>query len=121
MKEYVRKKVIEEYNCVDVWFECETDKVLAIGDKMYELNSEAYMNGYNWDALFNYYLGKHHPELLEGLDSDPEAGSYMARYALSTENEAKADKFVIIIKSLIENEEELYRIVQQESEDIEWD
>jgi len=121
MRDYVRKNVSKEYNRIDVWFENETDKVLKIGDKMYEINSEAYMNGYNWDAFFNYYLAKHYPDVLEGLDSDPEAGSCVAYYELNTENEARADKFIEIIKSLVENEEELYRIVKEEGDDIEWD
>lgn len=123
MTEYVYKLVRndEEVQCIDIWFQNEMDQVLKIGDKMYELNEEAYMNGYNWDALINYYLAKHAPEVLEGLDSDPEAGSYMARYEYSAENEKKADKFVKIIKYLIENEAELYRIVKEESDQIEWD
>lgn len=123
MTDYVYKLVRndEEAQCIDIWFQNEMDQVLKIGDRMYELNEEAYMNGYNWDALINYYLTKHAPEVLEGLDSDPEAGSYMARYAYSVENEKKADKFLEIIKYLIENEAELYRIVKEESDQIEWD
>ena len=61
------------------------------------------------------------PELLEGLEPDPEAGSYMAYYAPTPENEAKAKKFVEIIASLVENEEELCRIVREEGDEIEWD
>ncbi len=26
----------------------------SIGEKMYEINENDTMNGYNWDALFNY-------------------------------------------------------------------
>ncbi len=121
MKEYVRKNISKEYNSISVWFENETDNVFAIGQKMEEINDEAYMNGYNWDAFFNYYLTKHHPDVLTGLDSDPESGSYVAHYELTPENEVRADKFIEIIKSLIENEDELYRIVREEGDDIEWD
>lgn len=45
------------------------------------------MNGYNWDALFMYYLA----QLAE------------------------------IIVSLVENEEELYRLVREEGDKIQWD
>jgi hypothetical protein len=121
LEEYVRKNISEEYNSVSVWFENEDDKVFEIGEKMNEINENAYMNGYNWDAFFNYYLAKYTPDVLVGLDSDPEAGSYVAHYELTPENEARADKFIEIIKSLIENEEELYRIVREEGDDIEWD
>ena len=119
MSDYVSMRKDEKY--IRVYFQNEMSKPLAIGDKMYTINEEAYMNGYNWDALFNYYLAKHAPEVLEGMEGDPEAGSYAAYYAPSLENEAKAQRFVEIIRSLIENEEELYRIVREESDEIEWD
>ena len=106
---------------IDVWFYDEYEKPLAIGAKMYEINENAYMNGYNWDAFFNYYLSQNAPDILEGLDSDPEAGSYVAYYELTEENERKAERFAQIIISLIENEEELYRIVREKGDEIEWD
>lgn len=119
MQDYVKMAVTDEW--IYVMFNNEDDKPFAVGEKMNEANEEAYMNGYNWDALFNYYLAKHAPELLEGLEPDPEAGSYMAYYAPTPENEAKAKKFVEIIASLVENEEELCRIVREEGDEIEWD
>ena len=79
------------------------------------------MNGYNWDALFRYYLAERAPELLIGLDSDPEAGSYVAYYERNAENEAKAQQLAEIIVSLVENEEELYRLVREEGDKIQWD
>lgn len=119
MVDYV--KLNKDNDRIDVWFFNENEKPFIIGKKMCEINENAYMNGYNWDAFFNYYLAKHAPEVLEGMDSDPEAGSYVAYYALTPENEEKAEKFLEIIISLIENEEELYRIVREEGEEIEWD
>lgn len=67
------------------------DKPFSIGERMAEINKNAYMNGYNWDAFFNYYLSKHAPDLWKGMDSDPEAGSYAAFYTLTRENEQKAE------------------------------
>ena len=58
---------------------------------------------------------------MEGLDSDPEAGSYVAFFPLTEENEKKAESFVELIISLIENEDELYRIVREKGNEIEWD
>ncbi len=121
LKEYVRKNINKEYNSISVLFENEIDKVLTIGQKIEEIDNKAYMNGYNWDVLFNYYLAKNYPDILVGLESDPEAGCYIASYKLNEENEVRADKFIEIIKSLIENEEELYRIVREEGNNIEWD
>ena len=119
MSDYV--SVIKYGEWVGVSFSCEHEKPFAIGEKMNEINEMAYMNGYNWDALFNYCLSENAPELLEGLDSDPEAGSYTAYYKLSEENEDKANRFAEFIESLVENEDELYRIVRENGDEIEWD
>ena len=95
MADYV--KVLKYESGITVCFYIEDDEIFAIGEKMNELCDEAYMNGYNWEAFLSHYLKKNAPDLLEGMEPDPEA------------------------TSLIENEEELYRIVQEESEEIEWD
>ena len=88
---------------------------------MNAINEEAYMNGYNWDAFFNYYLPKYAPNVIENMESDPEAGMYAAYYNLTPKNEIRAKKFVDIITNLIENEEELYRIVREEGNEINWE
>lgn len=119
MKEYVNVERFDDDMCVTFYIESEA--VMAVASKMEEINEEAYMNGDNWEAFFNYYLEKNAPELLEDLDTDPEAGMYSAIYPYSEENENKANKFGEIICNLIENPEELYRIVQEESDEIEWD
>ena len=80
------------------------------------------MNGYNWEAFFDHYLENHAPELLDELYADPESGLYSAYYTgITPENKAKAQKFADIICSLIEEETELYRIIREEGEEIEWD
>lgn len=71
--------------------------------------------------FFNYYLGKNEPDILEDMDTDPEADMYTAYFPLTKENELKAEKFMEIIKSLIENEDELCRIIREEGDEIEWD
>ena len=105
---------------VSVCFDIQNDKPFAIGKKINEINEAAYMNGYNWEAFFDYYLPKYAPDVMDG-ESDPEAGMYVYTYSLTPENEAKAGKFMEIIRSLIENENELYRIVRDEGEHIKWD
>ena len=82
---------------------------------------DAYMNGYNWEALLRYYLEKNAPDILAGMDPDPEADMYEAHWPLTPENEAKAKRFEEIIRSLVEHEEELCRLVQEEGGEIEWD
>jgi len=114
-------KMDEFDNTITVCFYCEHDKIMAIGEKMESINENAYMNGYNWEAFFDYYLSKHAPDVSESMEADPEAGMYAAYYALSPENKVRAEKFVKIIQRLVENEEDLYRIVRDESSDIQWD
>jgi hypothetical protein len=45
----------------------------------------------------------------------------VAYYSNTPENEQKALRFGEIIKGLVENEEELYRILSEEGDQIEWD
>lgn len=114
-------KLFRSEKYIHVLFCNENAGPFAIGEKLNALNPEAYMNGYNWDALFRYYLSKHAPEVLEGLESDPEAGMFAAYYAPSDENWKKAEKFSEIITYLLENEDVLCRLVQEEGGCIEWD
>lgn len=109
------------YGNIVLLFEDEKEKPLAVGRRMNEINEEAYMNGYNWDAFFNYYLAENAPDILESIDSDPEAGTYAAYFEESEENKGKAKRFADIIISLIENEEEIYKILREKGEEIEWD
>lgn len=97
------------------------DKVLAVGQKMEEANPDAYMNGYNWEAFWSYYLQKKDPDILSGMKTDPEAGMYAAYWPLSPENEARAGRFEELIRSLVEDGEELCRILREEGGAIEWD
>lgn len=104
-----------------LYFGNENERPLSVGQKMNEISEEAYMNGYNWDAFFNYYLAENAPDILESMESDPEAGSYVAYFDDTEENEQKAKRFADIIISLIENEEEIYKILREKGDEIEWD
>ena len=119
MNDYVRVMMHEDL--LSVIFDCEADRPLAIGEKINEINEEAYMNGYNWEAFIDHYLRKHAPDVLVGMSTDPEAGMYAACYDRSAANEARAHKLAEIIRSLIENENELYRIIREEGANIAWD
>ena len=113
--------IIETDKHISISFYVENKEILTIGEKMNEINEEAYMNGYNWEAFFNYYLAKNAPDVLDGMESDPEAGMYSAYYKKTPENKLKAEKFMKIICSLVDGEEELYRVVKEEGDEIEWD
>ncbi len=118
MKNYA--SIYKNEDSLSVCLPIDQDKLLTIKDKIKQINEEARMNGYNWDAFLNYYLGKYHKEILENMETDPEAGMYVAYYDLSAENEQKAERFADIIEDLIENEETIYDIVKNAGSDIEW-
>ncbi len=119
MQDYLA--VIKHEDSLSVCFYIDNDKPFAIGDKMHELHEGAYMNGYNWEAFFNYYLAKNNPDIIENMQTDPEASMYVAYYDLTADNEEKARQLVEVIEDLIENEEKLYQIIKENGDKIEWD
>lgn len=108
-------------NSVGVCLYIDNGKATEVAAQMKKIDRRANMNGYNWEIFLNYYLANNAPELLNGLIADPEAGLYSAYYETTEENEAKALKFGELIYNLIENEEEIYRIVKENSDKINWD
>lgn len=105
---------------INVLLEVEHDKVLELGDRLGEINEAAYMNGYNWDALIRHYLKNNAPDILEAMDTDPEAGLYDAYFKESDANRDKAKRLADMLTSLIDNEQELCRIVREEGDKISW-
>lgn len=119
MDDYV--SVFRYKDNVGISFDVEAEKPFRVGEQMNAAYEMAYMNGYNWAALLDWYLAQREPALLEGLEHDPEAGSYAGYYLLTPENEAKAAKMAALIRALVENEEEACRLVREHGDDIEWD
>lgn len=116
--------LVDSYKYEDEIIVClnvEEPEMMEIGAKMEEINPEAYMNGYNWDAFLTHYFRLHAPDLLEGLDPDPEAGTYVGHYEMTVENRKKAEKFVETVTKLLENENEIYRFLCEEGDRIDWD
>lgn len=104
-----------------VMFEVEDDEILALGERMNALCEDAYMNGYNWDALISCYLNENAPELLDGLDPDPEAGSCCAHYSGTEDNKGRAEQLAELITALVEDEERLFDFLRTHADIIEWD
>lgn len=109
----------EHEDQVSVYFNIEADEIMAIGEKMESIHEEAYMNGYNWEAFMNHYLQTTHPELIVGLDTDSEAGTYVALYEKVDSD--KADKLIVIINELVKNPDKIYSFLIENGNDIEWD
>ena len=82
----------------------------------------SYLNGYGWADLIESYLENNYPELYEDYDSDPEAGGYVGRYFGNTkENWEKIRKVAEIVEDLIENEDKIYKYIEENGDDIFWD
>lgn len=93
-----------------------------IFEKVSEINEEDYLNGYGWAALIESYLENNYPELYEDYDSDPEAGGYVGRYFGNTkENWEKIRKVAEIVEDLIENEDKIYKYIEENGDEIFWD
>lgn len=114
--------IIEAPYSTDIYFDIENPKVMAIGEEMNKICSEAYMNGYNWDAFFNCYLAKNDPEILDLIESDPEAEMYSAFIEdINDESKAMIKRFGQIIEDLFDNEDKILSFIKDNAEEIEWD
>ena len=114
-------KLTEDGGSITVLFNIEDETVMALGERLAEICADAYMNGYNWDALLVCYLDENAPDLLNDLDSDPEAGMYTAIYPDSPENRKRADQLCEIIEELCENEDAIAEFVQEFADEIAWE
>jgi Immunity protein 51 len=99
----------------------EHDGLLALGEKINERFEEAYMNGYNWDALIRYYVASVDPDLMNEVETDPEAGMFSAYMSYSPENLAKMKRFESHIRSMLADEAALMTFIKQNYNEIEWD
>ena len=61
------------------------------------------------------------PEILEDMETDSEAGSYVAYYDDGTANQEKVIRLAEIIVSLVENKEEIFKVLREKGNEIEWD
>ena len=118
MKDYVSVQKFDDH--ASIAFYIENDDIMSLGEELEEINENADMNGENWAAVLECWLENNSPELLEGHDSDPEAGMYAAYYE-GEDGEEKAKKLAETIEHLVENKEELFAFVREYGDDIEWD
>ena len=66
MSDYV--SVFRYGDNVGISFDVEAEKPFRVGEQMNAAHEMAYMNGYNWAALLDWYLAQRDPALLEGLE-----------------------------------------------------
>lgn len=113
--------VYHDDGSVALYFNIEDDSILAIGEEMNRICEEAYMNGYNWAAFLNYYLAEKAPNILKDMETDPEAGTYVAYYENGAVNVEKIKRLAGIIVSLIENRQNIFKLLREAGDKIEWD
>ena len=107
---------------ITVSFDVGTPAIMAIGERMNEICPEAYMNGYNWEAFLNAYLEEKKPEVLEEIESDPEAELYCVYFnEVNDETRAMAEELAAMIEDLLADEDALLSFLKDNEDHIEWD
>ncbi len=119
MAEYVEIQKTE--HSAEVCFAMTNDKVIALMEKLMDVRPGILMNSHDWESLWTYCLKKKDPDILSGMKTVLDMTAWTASWPLSPENEARAARFAALIRSLVEDGEELCRIVREEGGAIEWE
>jgi Immunity protein 51 len=116
-------KLIEmpESGSVSVCVYNEQDKLFALGEKINAKHEEAYMNGYNWDALIRFYVGQQDPALMQEVETDPEAGMFSAYMSFSPENLEKMKRFESHVRAMLADDKALLQFIDDHCHEIAWD
>jgi hypothetical protein len=99
----------------------EDDGLFALGERINARFEEAYMNGYNWDAVIRYYVAKADPDLMNEVKTDPEAGMFSAYMTFSPENLKKMKRFESLVRTMLTDENALMAFIETNRDAIEWD
>ena len=116
-------KLIEmpEHGSILVCVHIENDEIFQLGERINAKYEEAYMNGYNWDAVIRFYVAKVDPQLSGEIATDPEAGMFSANMVFSPENLEKMKRFEAHVRKLLSDEVELFTLIEENRDQIEWD
>ncbi|MCR9198572.1 MAG: immunity 51 family protein [Planctomycetaceae bacterium] len=116
-------KLIEmpEHDSISVCVYNEHDGLFALGERINARHEQAYMNGYNWDALIRFYVGRKDAALMENVETDPEAGMFSAYMSHSSENLTAMKQFEAYVREMVSNDERLIASVDAHVAEIEWD
>jgi hypothetical protein len=119
--ESIKLLEMPEHNSISVCVYNEHDGLFALGKKINARFEEAYMNGYNWDALICFYVARIDPNLMEEVETDPEAGMFSAYMSYSPENLDKMKRFEFHILAMLVDETSLMEFIKEHYSEIEWD
>lgn len=117
----IRLIEMPELGSISVCVYNEKDEIFELGERINERFEEAYMNGYNWDALIRFYVGTVDPDLMQEVNTDPEAGMFSAYLPYSEENLGKMRRFESHVRDLVADEAVLFKFIEGNCGDIEWD
>jgi len=112
---------LPEHDSISVCVYNEHDGLFNLGERINAKHEEAYMNGYNWDALIQFYVGQKDPALMEEVETDPEAGMFSAYMSFSPENLEKMKRFEVHVREMVSDDETLIAFVDAHCDEIEWD
>jgi hypothetical protein len=110
-----------EHDSISVCVYAENDGLYQLGERINARFEDAYMNGYNWDALIRCYVASLDPALMDIIEADPEAGMYSAYMSFSPENLEQMQRFETNLRTMLADEAALMQFIETHYEDIEWD
>ena len=119
MSDYIEMGRTETDVTVD--FYMTNDRVMALMEKLVAVDPDILMSSHDWETLWMYCIKKKDPDILTGMKSVLDMTGFTAIWPLSPENEARAARFAALIRSMVEDGEELCRIVREEGGAIEWE
>jgi hypothetical protein len=119
--ESIKLLEMPEHNSISLCVYNENKGLFELGERINARFEEAYMNGYNWDALIQFYVASLDPALMAEIESDPEAGMYSAYMSFSPENLAKMKRFESHVRAMVTDEAVLMKFIEDHCDEIEWD
>ncbi len=112
---------MQEHNSIAVCVYNENDELFEFGERINKQFDQAYMNGYNWDALITYYVNSVDSDLMAEVNTDPEAGMFSAYMEYNQDNLDKMKRFEAHIRTMLTDEATLLSFIADNYEEIEWD
>ena len=119
--ESIKLLEMPEQDSISVCVYCENEGLFELGERISARFEEAYMNGYNWDALIRFYIASIEPALVAEIESDPEAGMYSAYMSFSPQNLEKMKRFESHVRDMVADEAALMKFIENHYDEIEWD
>ena len=120
-EESIKLLEMPEHDSISVCVYNENEGLFEFGERINTRFEQAYMNGYNWDALIRYYVSAIDPDLMDEVGSDPEAGMYSAYMSFSPDNLRKMKVFELHVRTMLADETKLMAFIEEHYDDIEWD